>query len=182
MRGKWIGVDLPSAAVDHLILQSLSLFPVSGMERLTVSGYNVPPPKKVENSPVYLTLHPMGDIRTLVLIECLNLPFILALNPKKNPTQTVLCPELEKLEIHIGKKGQFCIGELLEMAKERATEGVRLEDITIISPQEFVPTKEVLKLRIHVQRVEYKLDDVKPSWDTDSDSDDAGYDSDWCTW
>jgi hypothetical protein len=119
------------------------------------------------------------------LIECLNLPFILALNPKKNPTQTVLCPKLEKLEIHIGKKDQFCIDELLEMAKERASEDVGLEDITMVSPQEFVPTKEVLKLRTHVQHVEYKLDDAKPSWDDipmDADADDAAYDSDWCKW
>lgn len=43
-----------------------------------------------------------------------------------------------------------------------------------------MPAKEVLKLRNHVSRVEYRLDDIMPRWDeTPMDPEDVGYDSDW---
>jgi hypothetical protein len=108
----------------------------------------------------------MKDLRTLTLARCNNLIFILPLNPDKNPSKIVACPKLEEIIIYIKRPGQFHVGELLSMAKGRASRGAKLSAITIVSTDALAPTKEVFQLRKHVSRVEYKFDDASPSWDT----------------
>jgi hypothetical protein len=103
----------------------------------------------------------MNALRTLTLTDCLNLPFVFALNPNRTPSKAVVCPELEELVLYIKTRDRFCIDELLEMVKERDSRGAKLSTITIVCPQEFVPAKEVDKLRDHVSSVEYRLDDVR---------------------
>lgn len=74
----------------------------------------------------------------------------------------------------------FCIKELLEIVKERASSGAMLSTITIVGSQELVPVTEVLKLRGYASRVEYRLENVVARWDMiPADADYTGYESDW---
>ena len=108
----------------------------------------------------------MEDLCTLTLTECDNLPFILTLNPDKNPDEIVLCPKLEEINLYIKcPSQQIHLNELLKMAEERASRDVKLSGITVVSTGVFAPMKEVFQLRKHVSRVEYKFDDVVPEWD-----------------
>ena len=108
----------------------------------------------------------MGDLRTLTLIRCNNLSFIHALNPERNKSDTVLCPDLQELVLYVKKRDWYYLAELVEMASERDERYAKLSSITIVSLDEMCPRKEVFKLRKFVSRVEYKLDDVSPDWDT----------------
>ena len=179
--GNWVGGGACSPpAVGRRALRSLALLPISTMERLTITRCNAAPPNKVEKSSVYTTLLLAKNLRTLALIDCFNPPIISALNPKQNRSRIAVCPELEELVLYIQNKDFFCFKKLLEMVKERASSGVKLSTITIVSSQEFVPAREVLKLRNHVLKVEYRLDDVEPELDAlPTDTDGTGYDSDW---
>ena len=107
----------------------------------------------------------MDDLRTLVLIECHNLPFILALNPEENPSKLVLCRNLEHLVLYFESQDQFHIKHLTGMARERASRDAKLSSITIIGLGELVPGKEVFKLREHIERVRYRVEDEPPDWD-----------------
>jgi hypothetical protein len=173
--------DTPFLPVVHRrVLRSLNHFGISVTERLVITEYGTPPPSTIEKSPVYQTLRLMNALRTIVLTDCLNLPFASALNPNKTPSGTVVCPDLEELVLYVKKKEWFCINALLGMVQKRASRGTKLSTITIISSQEFVPAEEVLKLRNHVSHVEYRLDNVVPRWDHIPDYvDETGFESSW---
>ena len=180
MLGSWVGVGPSPSVVDCRVFQSLSLFRISAAGSLAITRYRAPASTETEQSPVYQTLALMNNIRTLTLVDCLNLPFIFALNPKQDSSRTIVCPELEELVLYIRNKDRFCINELLEMVKERASSGARLSIVTIVGFQVFVPGKEVFKLKNHVSRVEYGLDDSAPEWDAlPTDVGGTGYESDW---
>jgi hypothetical protein len=181
MFGNWVGAATSLPVVDRRVLRSLNHFDISATEIFTITQYPSPPPLKIENSPAYQTLFLMKTLHTLTLVDCLNLPFVFALNPNRIPSKAVACPELEELVLYIKSKDRFCINELLEMVKERASRGAELSTITIVCPREFVPAREVLKLRGHVSSVEYRLDDVVPDWDSIPNDvvDDTGYETDW---
>ena len=175
--GTRTGADT-SPVVHHRVLRSLHRFCISVTERFMITAYSAPSPLQAEKSPPLQTLLLMSALRTLILVDCLNAPFISALDPSKTPSGTLVCPKLEELVLYVKNKDWFCINELLEMAKERSSRGAGLSTITIFSSQEFVPAK-VLKLRDHVSCVEYRLDDVVPGWDEiPNDVKDPGYKSD----
>ena len=50
------------------------------------------------------------------------------------------------------------------MAKERASKGMGLRPVVVISMDGLVPEEEVLKLREHVARVGYKFTDHWIEW------------------
>ena len=151
--------------MDRRILRSLSPHLFLTTQRLAVSKYNPPRPKKVEKCPVFQTLCSMASLRTLILTKCHNLPFIFALNPEKSTSKLVLCPDLENIILYIESRDDFHIGHLLSMAKQRAARGVKLSSITIVGLDELVSAKEVFGLREHVTRVNYRAGDVAPNWD-----------------
>jgi len=180
LHGHWVGAASIPHALDRRVLRSLTLFRISKVERLVIGQYRASPPTKIEESPVYLTLLPLNNLRTLTLADCYNLPFIAALTPERNSSRTVVCPKLEELVLYEDDKDQLCINRLLKMAEDWASRGAKLSTIAIVAPQEIVPAKEVLKLRNHVSRVEYRLDDAVPEWDDiPGDTDDPGCESDW---
>jgi len=182
--GGWTGTDSFLPIVNRRALRSLNHFAISATERLTITAYHTTIPQKIESS-TYRTLLLMNALRTLILADCLNVPFITALNPKKAPSGTLVCPALEEIVLYIKEKERSCIDGLLEMVEGRSSSGTRLSTITIVSPQEFVPAKDVLELRNHVSQVEYRLDDVVPPWDGIGLENDQccegswGYESDW---
>ena len=167
----------PSLRTIHSrFLRSLNHFNISMVERLMIMTYDTPLHPGIENSSVYQTLFLMNALRTLILIDCLNAPFISALNPSRT-SGTLVCPVLEELVLYVEKEEWFCVDELLGMVKERNSRGARLSTITIVSSPELMLTKKVLKLRDHVSRVEYKLDDVARI--RKSVLDDFDHESDW---
>ena len=150
---------------DRRILLSLSPRILSTTQRLAVSKYDHPESPEIEECPVFQTLSAMTNLRTLVLIECGNLPFILALNPDKNSSKLVLCPSLEELVLYVKSRDRFQIKYLLGMTKERASGGVKLSSITIVGLGELAPAEGIFELREHVTRVDYRVDNAPPDWD-----------------
>ena len=182
MYGDWDGEGSTATGVDRRVLHSLNPFPICTVERLAIRYWRSATAPPIENSSIYNTFLHMSNLRTLRLTRCFNLPFASALNPKKNPSGTVLCPKLEELIMYIHKEGWFCIEELSAMTKARISRGAKLETIKIVSTHELAPTREVLKLRAYVSHVEYRLDNIVPVWDAirddPSDPGDAGDESD----
>ena len=165
--GDWIGYGCPSASAGRRVLQSLDVFPVLAVEKLTISHweFTTSPSVTVEESSIYHTLHLMTNLRTLTLTACVNLRFISVLNPKENGSGTVICPKLEQLIVYVERKDRFFFKALLAMAEERDFRGAKLENVTITCSGSFVPESEVLKLRTHVSHIEYRLDSDMSEWD-----------------
>jgi len=168
--GHWTqGSDQPHVGITRFLRSLLDQFDVTRNEWLaiTLCHYRPRATARIETWSVYQTLHSMGDLRTLTLARCINLPFILTLNPHKNTSKTVLCPKLEEITLYIKRLGQFRINELVSMAKERASKGAKLSKISIISLDDAsISPREMSQLREHVSRVEYKFGDAMPTWDT----------------
>jgi len=161
----WEDKTITPYTMDRRILRSLDPSILLSASRLAVSRYKHLRPAEVEKCPVFRTLSSMNNLHTLVLTKCNNLPFILALNPNEAPSNVVLCPNLEELVLYIKSQDQFRIKRLISMAKGRASRDVKLSSITIVGVGELAPGKEVFKLREHIERVHYWVDDEPPDWD-----------------
>ena len=158
MFGDWRDlVGVPRFTVDHRILQSLSCFDLSGTQRLAIMGYESPTVDAVDNSAPYHILSHMKDLRTLTLTRCNNLSFILTLNPDQNPLKCALCPKLEELVLYVKGLESFNIKELMSMAQERASAGMKLASLTVVGLGELLPGREVFKLREYIPHVDYKV-------------------------
>ena len=165
VHARWKGEIVTPYTMDRRILRSLDPSILSTTHGLAVSRYEHPRPAEVEKCPVFRTLSSMNSLRTLILTKCNNLPFIIALNPKENPSKLLLCPILEDLVLYIKSRDQFHIERLTSMAKERASKAAKLFSITIVGLDELVPGKKVFKLREHIEHVDYRVDDAPPDWD-----------------
>ena len=162
--GYWMGGDdvLP---LNHRIVRSLSRFNLSRVQKLAVTMYNPPTMHNTDESAPHFTLLRMEDLRALTLTQSNNLPFIAALNPDQNPSKRALCPKLEELVLYVKGLESFNIKELMSMAKGRASAGVKLWSITIISLGELMPGDTVFRLKEYVTRVNYRVEQKPPSWD-----------------
>ena len=98
------------------MIRSYERFNLSNTQRLAVTKHTPSSGEAVDGSPIFQTLLFMDDLRTLTLIRCENLFFIHALNPEKNGSGAVACPNLEEIIICIEKLDRFHISELKEMA------------------------------------------------------------------
>ena len=175
MYGTWTAGNVSfSHTLERRVFRSLDMFDLSKVQRLTITKSGSSLPDEIELSPIFQTLFLMNDLRTLTLIECKNISIIDALNPEKNNSDTVLCPNLERLVLYVKKKERFYLEELMEMASERDERYAKLSSVTIVSLDEMCSRKDVFKLRKCISRVEYKLDIVSPCWDTI-----GGDESDW---
>ena len=192
MSGSWADEARSSSVAGRQFFWSLREFDLSKTRRLGVSKFPSSPGKEIENSPIFQTLLLMKHLRTLTLIEVRDPSFIFSLNPGKNKSHTVLCPELEELILYVTQEDWSYLRELMEMASERAKNHVKLSSITFVSLDEICPKEEVFRLRRCVSHVEYKLDDKPPSWSGIKDAEewdelrpsvrdesDDGSESDW---
>ena len=164
--GRWKDRTTSAYNMDRRIIGSLVLSVLLTTNRLAIWRYKHPRPAKGEICPIPQMLSPMSNLRILMLAECHNLPFILALSPEKNDSNFVLCPALEELILYIKTRDQFHIKPLTSMAKGRASRDAKLLSITIVGMDELLPGKEVFKLREHIKHVEYRVDDTLPNWNT----------------
>jgi len=166
MYGCWkVRDDRAAFTLDRRILRSLSRFDLSGTQRLAVARYKPPATGTVDKSTPYHILSRMKDLRTLTLTQCNNKSFILALNPGRNASKRVLCPKLEELVLYIEVLDLSNIKELMGMAKERASAGMKLSSITVVGLGELILGKEVFGLREHVTHADYRVREQSPGWD-----------------
>ena len=167
-----------SNAMDSQILRSISPQILSTTQRLVLSEYTYVNLTEAEKCPVFQTLSRTNELRTLVLIKCTNLSFILALDPEENPSNLVFCPKLEEVTLYIRPQDMFHSSHLIRMAKNRASRGAGLLSLTIVGLGELVPGKEVFDLRKYVKRVECSIEDEPPMWDDCSGCEDEDEDED----
>jgi len=172
MSGSWAARIHSSSVAGRQFFWSLREFDLSKTRRLGVSNFSSSPGKEIENCPIFQTLLLMKHLRSLTLIDVCDPSFIFSLNPGKNKSHTILCPELEELVLYVTQRGWSYLRELMEMASERAKSLVKLSSITIVSLGEMCPKEEVFKLRRCVSHVEYKLEVKPPCWNDVSGAED----------
>ena len=160
----WEAPGTSQCTMDHMILLSLGQSILTTAQKLSISEYGHPVPDGAGKCPVFQTLSSTNDLKTLTLIDCNNLPFIVALNPEKNRSKVTLCPNLEELVLYIKSRGQFHTKSLVDMAKNRASRGEKLLSVTIIGLGELTPDKGVFGLKGHVGYMEYRVEDAPPTW------------------
>lgn len=153
--------------MDHEILRSLGHHLLSTIQRLMVSDYDHKAPNKVEGCSVFQALSSANNLRTLVFSDCDCLPFILALNPKRNRSNLVLCPNIEELILFVTCWDLTRARALFNMAKNRASSGAKLSSITFIDLDGAGKREVVTKLEKHVTQVEFRanVDGDTPVWD-----------------
>ena len=164
--GQALDGGTPSHVVDCGILRSLDQSILSTAKWLVISKLRLPQPIRVDESQIFHTLCSTNNLRALMLTECHNQPFILALNPNQNLSNHIVCPKLEDLVLCIRDWISFPTEDVLSMAEARALRGTKLWSITIVATRDVVPGREVLKLREHVGRMDFGVSDVLPDWDS----------------
>ena len=133
-----------------LTLGFLSEFDTSKTEQLEIHHGHL-----LTGDPLYQTLLPMKDLRTLMLSGCTNQDiFIRALQPTTSSLEVVVCPKLEKIILTLLFEGIFDTASVVEMAAARASRGKRLRTIKIIDGRGEADL-DVSELRKHVWNVEY---------------------------
>ena len=144
-----------SATVDHRVLRSIGPPRLPTIRKIEVSKYAHPPQARVEGCPVFQALSSLNTLRTLILSDCNPLPFILALNPEKNSSALVPCPNLEELVIYpsLNPRHEYA-GDLVDMSRSRDSKGAKLSSITIVDDSAL--EEEVSKLKEHATRVEHR--------------------------
>lgn len=162
----WETWGAPSSfAKDREILRSLDYPTLSTIQRLSISKFGHPRPAEAEECPILQTLSSTHNLRTLILINCNHLPFVLALNPEQNPSNLVVCPNMQNLTLYIQSLSPRVVDRLTRMAKNRASRGAKLSSITLVDFGSCGHMNEVLELREHVTHVEYCIGDEPPAWD-----------------
>ena len=148
------------------ILRSIDHSTLSKIHRLMISDYNHQTPAKIEECPVFQTLSLTNNLRTLVLSNCDNLPFILALDPQRNPSNLIPCLKLEELILHISSDylNPPPAQSVFSMAKNRASRGAKLTSITLVD-REWWSREKVPKLEEYVTHVEFGFPKDTPDWD-----------------
>ena len=144
-----------SVTVGHRILRSIGPPRLPTIRKIEVSKYAHPPQARVEGCPVFQALSSINTLRTLILSDCNPLPFILALNPEKNSSALVPCPNLEELVIYpsLDPRHEYA-GDLVDMSRSRDSKGAKLSSITIVDDSAL--EEEVSKLKEHATHVEHR--------------------------
>jgi len=132
-----------------LVLDSLAYFDTSKTERLEIKCGESP-----NSDSLYRALLPMKNLRTLVLTRCIDPHiFVQALHPSMGPSGAVVCPELEELIIE--HRGMFEIKVVVGAAAARASRGVKLKTVRIVSWYKGMQAQlDVSELKKHVLHVE----------------------------
>ena len=158
--------DPPAYMIDRRILRSLGRSKLLKIHRLSISEYKHPRPAKSNRCPIFQMLSSAESLRTLILIDCNNLPFILALDPEQNPSNRVLCSNMETLVLYIWYGNRFYFKRLIRMTKNRAARGADFSSIRIIIPDGHAIEKPLSILREHVAHVQCSIiGDEQPAWD-----------------
>lgn len=157
----WNG-DFPSDK-HHRIIHSLGRPMLSTIQKLTfLVKFGI------EISLAFQTLSFTGSLRTLVCSAGRRtMSFIEILDPRQNPSNLLLCVNLEELVFHVEDMSEYNLSVelLVGMAKNRASREAKLSSITIVSSVGPV-LEDIFKLREHVTHVVCRVEQRKSSaWD-----------------
>ena len=122
-----VRMSLTSSRFDDtgFVLESLDQFDTSKVERLRIDSCDFP-----SGDLPYRVLLPMRSLRTLTLYYC-GSPhvFIRALHPTISSSGTMVCPELEELDIMLYGE-TFDMTSVIGVAAVRASRGTKLKSAT----------------------------------------------------
>jgi hypothetical protein len=170
----WVRFSGPNGQVEMIstsswfgdtgfVLESLDLFDTSKVEQLRIDFYDF-----LSGDLPYRVLLPMKHLRTLTLY-CCDSPhlFIYALHPAMSSSGTVICPNLEKLDIVLDGE-TFEMTSVIGVAAARASRGTKLKSARIIGRNQ--PGRaDVLELEKHVSYVKCKSGVYAAADDDDGD-------------
>ena len=153
----------------YLVLDSLAQLDISGAKHLKIDRGNSP-----LSNPFYRVLLSMKHLRALTLSRCRNLDvFINLLGPSASSSGIVVCPKLEELVLVLRLDGKtFNMENVIGMAEARASRGMKLKAVRIVSHDESVHV-DALELMEHVLRVE-----CGPEVDAADEDGDGSYEED----
>ena len=137
-------------------IQSFLPFTTDGVEEFCIQGYEAP---RDAYLPAFRGFESLPDLRSISILHCDNTVILRAL---RQPTQGLTSPKLVKMKICLNPQREVSSEELMELVKYRASNGGKLEEMTITSPGVLIPVAEVMALKPYVGLVEYKLDDGVP--------------------
>ena len=138
----------------HFVLEYLPRLDTSKAERLEIDCNET-----LSRDFAYQTLLLLASLRTLAFSHRQSLyGFIDALRPSASSSEVAACPKLEELVLafHINE-GMFDMKDVIEMAAARASRGVGLKSIRIVSNDKVMRT-DVLELKKYVLHVECRTD------------------------
>ena len=152
--------------LDHMILNSLSPSIRSTTEVLEVSEYTSRDPARIEESSIYQTLYSMKGLQKFSLEKCDHRPFIRALDPRKTPSNIVLCPNMKQLVLSLVPDYIINVQDTINMVKNRGLAGANPLSITLVGEgPELELSKELVELRNHAAHLEYKTVGSQPRRD-----------------
>jgi hypothetical protein len=133
--------------------------------RLTISGREKNEgPAEIEDCPIFQTLSSANNLRTLTLINCNNQLSTRALDPEQNPSNLVLCPDMEELAIYLQHSDRLDFDRLVSMAKNRASKGARLLSVTFVHAKSVGEIYDLSTLQEHVTHIKGSISH-EPDWD-----------------
>ena len=145
--------------LDNLVMGSIQSFlPLSteGVEELRIQGYQAP---ETSHLPALRMFESLPDLRSIIMVHCDNTVILRAL---REPTRLLTVPRLGTVELCLSPRREVSGEELMELAKYRESNGVKLGELFIVSPDVIVPIAKVMALKPHVGLVEYKMDTCVP--------------------
>ena len=120
---------------------------------------------------LFQALLPMKNLRALTIsLRKILHPLIRALDPDRNSSNVLICPNLEELHLNIGGNGVFDVENAVGMAVARASRGAKLKCVRVTTRGKFVPM-DVSELGKHVPYVEHAPEDVDRVCDYSDSSD-----------
>ena len=148
--------------LDDLLVGSIQSFlPLSteGVEELYIHGYQAPDNFYL---PALQGFESLPGLQSITMVHCDNTVLLRAL---RQPTRHLAVPKLRTLTIYLDSRRAVSGEDLRELVKHRVSNGAKLEELSIISPEVIVPVAEVMALRQHVKVVEYKMDNSVPNFE-----------------
>lgn len=143
---------------DFLIGSIQSFLPMSTEEAevLYIQGYQAP---EDSYQPALRAFESLPNIRSVFMVHCDHTVLLRAL---RHPTRQLVVPKLRTLRLYLNPKGAISGEGLMELVKYRASNGAKLEELLILSPEVIVPVADIMALKPYVGVVEYKMDDTVP--------------------
>jgi hypothetical protein len=148
--------------LDNLVIGSIQSFlPLSTeeVEEFRIQGYLAPGDSYL---PALQAFESLPSLQSIVMVHCDNTVLLRAL---RQPARHLTVPKLRTMRLYINPRREVSGEELMELAKYRVSNGARLEELSIVSPEVTVPVAKVMALRTLVGLVEYKMDDSIPTFD-----------------
>jgi hypothetical protein len=140
-------------------IQSFLPLSTEGAEELHIQGYQATEDSYLSVVRAFETL---PNLHTIFMVHCDNTVLLRALRyTARHPT----VPKLRTLRLYLAPQRSISGEGLMELVKCRVSNGIGLEEISIISPEVLIPVPEVMALKSHVGVVEYKMDDIVPNFE-----------------